>query len=850
MGVYASRSIEFVVGLLAVWKAGGVYVPLEPQQPGERLGYQLRDSDAQVLLSVGAVSWAGNVPVIDLGNVDKEGEDRVAASELPLPQVHFAQSAYVIYTSGSTGQPKGVVVSHGALSNYVQGVLEALALPDDVRNFAMVSTVAADLGHTVLFGALCSGRTLHLISPECALDPNRFATYMREHEIEVLKLAPSHLQGLLSATRPQDVLPRHTLILGGEATSWPLLERIRELGPDCRVINHYGPTETTVGTMTHDAAQERLDVAVTLPIGKPLPNTQGHVLDTYLNPTPLGVPGELYIGGAGLAQGYEGRGDLTAERFVASPFKAGERLYRTGDRVRVLQDGTVEFLARMDDQVKVRGYRVELPEIASVLRAHPGVREAEVIARRREDGGVELHGYVVPKTNTELGADSLREQLSAVLPTYMIPSAIVVLESLPLTANGKLDRKALPEPGRAKECHEAPRGELEGTLALIWTKALRARGIGRHDNFFELGGDSIICLQIVARTHRAGWKITVEQIFTHQTIARLATVAEPLAAVAQVEEAESSSELFELTPIQRWFFAQNFQEAHHWNQSLMLESGEAIDVVLLQQAVKGLIEYHGALRLSFREVDGRWQQHYQVEVPGGYFETIDLSAEPDVAGAITRTAEHAQRSLTLQQPFRALWMDLGVGRGGRLLLATHHLVVDAVSWRVLLEDLQQIYTRLRDAREVQLLPKSSSLHRWSMMLQAHALSLVAQQLSYWKEAAGESEPDLPCRHPGGSNTVADTASVSITLDEATTECLLTQAPHAYRTQINDLLLTALAQTLCEWSQRESVLIELEGHGRDALGSGIDLSRTVGWFTTLHPVAADTAGRSSKFDQDD
>ncbi len=253
--------------------------------------------------------------------------------------------------------------------------------------------MSADLGHTVLFGALCSGRTLHLISPECAFDPDRFAAYMRTHRIEVLKIVPSHLQALLSAARPQDVLPEHTLILGGEATSWSLLDRIRELRPTCRVINHYGPTETTVGVLTQEAGCAERSAA-TLPIGTALPNAQGYVLDRYLSPTQQGVAGELHIAGAGLAQGYQGQSALTAERFIASPFKEGERLYRTGDRVRVLNDGSVEFLGRTDDQVKVRGYRVELREIANTLNALAGVHEAEVLARSHVDGPTQLYGYV------------------------------------------------------------------------------------------------------------------------------------------------------------------------------------------------------------------------------------------------------------------------------------------------------------------------------------------------------------------------------------------------------------------------------------------------------------------------
>ncbi|KQB61364.1 MULTISPECIES: non-ribosomal peptide synthetase, partial [Acidovorax] len=404
--------------------------------------------------------------------------------------------AYVIYTSGSTGQPKGVVISRGALANYVQAVLERVDLPADASQVAMVSTVAADLGHTSFFGALCSGRTLHLIPAERVFDPDAFAEYMSRHRVDALKIVPSHLQALLNAATPADVLPARRLVVGGEATRWPLLERIEALKPSCRVLNHYGPTETTVGILTQEA-DEALRTAGTLSVGKPLANSSAHVLDADLNPVPVGVVGELYLGGAGVARGYQARAAQTAERFVANPFSAAERLYRTGDRVKMLEDGSLEFLGRVDDQVKVRGYRVELREVVQALQGQLGIAEAEVVAREDEDGRTQLYGYVVAQAGERIDIDGLREALARTLPEYMVPPAIMQLDALPLTANGKVDRKALPEPEeREAKRYEAPRGEVERALAEVWEQVLRVDRVGRHDNFFELGGDSILTLQI------------------------------------------------------------------------------------------------------------------------------------------------------------------------------------------------------------------------------------------------------------------------------------------------------------------------------------------------------------------
>ncbi|MEG3079904.1 amino acid adenylation domain-containing protein [Halomonas sp. 5021] len=834
VAIHAERSCEYVLGILAVLKAGGAFVPLDPQLPMERLAYQLADSGARLMLSSMACDWSDDIPVMELAFAD----DIPVAVEHEPPVIHPQQTAYVIYTSGSTGKPKGVVVSHGALANYVQGVLEALALPEDARNMAMVSTVAADLGHTVLFGALCTGRTLHLISPECAFDPDAFAAYMREQRVDVLKIVPSHLRALLSAATPADVLTHERLILGGEATDWALLERIAELKPTCQVLNHYGPTETTVGILTQQAdIADR--AASTLPIGTPLANAQAYVLDPWLNPVPKGVAGELYLGGPGLAQGYLYRLGQTAERFVASPFHARERLYRSGDRVRQLADGSLEFLGRVDDQVKIRGYRVEPNEIAALLRDHPGVLEAEVVARDDNEGRAQLYAYVVMATGSDVDDAELLEQLGERVPDYMVPSALVRLDGLPLTANGKLDRKALPEPVRADggKAFEAPQGEAEEALAAVWADVIGCEQVGRNDNFFELGGDSILSLQIVARSRKRGYKIAPKQLMEGQTVAAVAAMATPLAAAAPKQVAAPDKVAsFALLPVQRWFFEQNFAEPNHWNQSLMLEAASGVDAALLRRAIEAVVDHHSALRLRFERVGDSWQQAYG-KLADDLFEHLDLSDQADPEQAITQAADAAQRSLSLTRPFRAIWMELGGEYGGRLLLVAHHLVVDGVSWRVILDDLQTAYTQLSAGKAADLPPATTSLAEWASALADYAKSqALAEQRPYWEDLVKAPEPSLPAQNPQGSNTVADTASLAGSLSTEATTQLLGPVHKAYRTQMDDLLLTALSSALCQWAERYSVLIELEGHGREDLFDGVDLSRSVGWFTSLYPVS--------------
>jgi amino acid adenylation domain-containing protein len=439
--------------------------------------------------------------------------------------------AYVIYTSGSTGKPKGVAVEHRQILNYVSSIVERLDLPGG-GNFATVSTLSADLGNTMVFPSLCLGGTLHIISQERLTSPDDLAEYFNRHRIDCLKIVPSHLEALLSSEHPEQVLPRHRLVLGGEASNWGLIERVRALAPECSVFNHYGPTETTVGVLTYriDGEQHR-GSAATLPLGRPIANTQVYILDTYGQPVPLGVSGEVYIGGAGLVRGYLGRPDLTAERFLPNPFSAkpGARLYRTGDLARHLPGGDIEYLGRIDHQVKIRGLRIELGEIEAALRSHASVKEAVVMACEDAPGNKRLVAYLMSDRRRAVEMDELRAHLQAQLPEYMVPAAFMMLDSFPLTPNGKIDRKALPPPELAQAISEksyvAPRGPVEAVIAALWAEVLGLERVGVHNNFFELGGHSLIAIQVIARIREIlRVDLAVKSIFEARTVAELADV--------------------------------------------------------------------------------------------------------------------------------------------------------------------------------------------------------------------------------------------------------------------------------------------------------------------------------------
>ncbi|WP_323118645.1 non-ribosomal peptide synthetase, partial [Burkholderia alba] len=532
------RSASLVAGILAAWRLRACYVPLDPALPAARLGWQAQDCGARAVLAADALDWLpAGVPVVD-PQATRSADGGHGADPMPGPDDGiFVWPAYVIYTSGSSGRPKGVVLSHGALSAYLRGVGERL--PADIGSAAYLSTPAADLGHTSLFGALWHGWTLHLIDAQVATDPDAFGAYMSTHAVDLLKIVPSHLDALLQAQAPDAVLPRRCLLIGGEPAPTRLAERIAQLRPECRLINHYGPTETAVGVLTRDGGESR---GATLPLGTPLAHVHARIVDADGNPAPKGATGELCIGGASVADGYLNRPSLTAERFVPDPDGHGARLYRTGDRSRRLPNGEFTFLGRLDDQVKIRGYRVEPEEIAARLRAEAGVRDAVVIARADgEAGPLRLLAYVTG--SVPLDADALRARLAADLPDYMVPAALQVLDALPLTANGKVDRAALPEPAGAVDAaaHVAPRNDAERTLAEIWQVVLGREAIGVTDNFFALGGDSIHSLKIITKARRAGLKLTPKQMFEHPTIEAAVRVALASAAPASACAPASAS---------------------------------------------------------------------------------------------------------------------------------------------------------------------------------------------------------------------------------------------------------------------------------------------------------------------
>ncbi|MEB3149372.1 MAG: amino acid adenylation domain-containing protein, partial [Sphaerospermopsis sp.] len=849
------RSLSMIIGLWGILKAGGAYLPLDPAYPRERLEYMLNDSQTQILLT--QQKLINTIPNTQAKVICLDTDWEIIGKHSiknPQTQVKPQNLAYVIYTSGSTGKPKGVMIEHRSLVNFGQSVRDQYQITDQDR-VLQATSISFDSAGEEIYTCLISGATLVLRTSEMLSSISTFIQKCWEWKLTVLVIGTAYWQQLTSELAViNETLPPSVRLISTGGEKWlpeklklwqkcmEYRSRIQNLAQPPRLMNGCGPTEATVLSTVYDLSE--LVIEDTTPrqlIGKAFDNNvQIYILDSYLQPVPIGVPGELHIGGVGLARGYLHRPDLTAAKFIPHPFKKSERLYKTGDLVRYLADGNIEFLGRIDNQVKIRGFRIELGEIETVLVTHPEILAAVVIDDEINDSK-RLIAYIVTRSQLNIKHE-LRSFLKQKLPDYMIPSAFVVLDALPLTPNGKINRRGLPKPettGNEREIDlVAPRTESEAILAKIWGEVLHLNQVSIHDNFFELGGDSILSIQMIFKAKQAGLQLSAKQIFENQTIAELATVTNSIQ-IIKAEQGLVSGKL-PLTPIQQSFFAQNPPEPHHFNQSFLLEVSQTIDPGLLPAVVQQLLVHHDALRLRFVQSNSGWEQINTTPDDTIPFSYIDLSGRPETEQkqAIASTASSLQVSLNISSGpiIRVVVFGLGADKTSRLLISIHHLAVDGVSWRILLEDLETAYNQVSRGEKIQLRPKTTSFKDWAEKLTTYANSDTAKkELNYWQRISLQNISRLPIDCSLGANTIKSTRIVSVSLSASETRALLQEVPKAYKTQINDILLTALVQTLSKWLGSNSVLIDLEGHGREDIFADVDLSRTVGWFTTVFPI---------------
>ena len=877
------RSEHMLIAILGVLKAGGAYVPMDPSYPDERIRYILEDTNAKVLLTnevymqrlrhlsqtkLTSTFSSGRerdqkIEVLALDS--KELQDQLFLQPKTNPRNVTASTdlAYVIYTSGTTGNPKGVMIEHTGVVNRIKWMNNMYPL-SEADKILQKTPYVFDVSVWELLWASWYGASLVFVKPEGQKDAHYIIDLMNKESITVMHFVPSMLSMFEDAlkarikkvnfNKEKDVSTLRYIFCSGEELNLTQVQECHNIIPNVEIHNLYGPTEASIDVLYYDCNDKDIEAIY---IGKQVNNTTAYVLNNDLKPLPIGAIGELYIGGVGLARGYLNRPELTEERFIANPFQTEEekklaknaRLYKTGDLVRWLPDGNLEYIGRNDFQVKIRGYRIELGEIESVLSSYEGIRQSVVLVKENANidgsssGNKYLVGYYVAKA--KLDEENILNYLQTKLPEYMVPSRLVYLEKLPLTINGKLDRNALPE-GEfiSGDDYVAPRNELESKICQIWADVLGLPEdkVGIRDDFFRLGGDSIVSIQLVSRLRqRLGLSISVKDIFSYKSIERLydnvlsKDYSNNNAPSLKTEQGIVSGEVA-LLPIQKWFFASNFTVLNHWNQSFIIKTPD-LDIDRLQASMARLVEYHDSFRLRYKKNQDltTYTQYYDSEVEVEELKTLDIR----VLGAKENSKEFEamlqeiftnwQSEFNLEHgPIYSVSYIYGYADGSsRIYFALHHLIVDAVSWRILTDDLRNIYN------QKDLGAKGSSYRQWVNAVNEYANTNKSEKV-YWS--------NIIDRYSSNKHHLAQLVDdentrnySSLQLSQEQTKQLLRESNRAYNTQINDILLTALGCALSEITNSKVNHIVLEGHGREEIDSGIDITRTLGWFTTMYPV---------------
>ena len=849
IAVLMDRSEKMMIALLAVLKSGAAYVPIDPDYPRSRIQYIIKDTGAKALLLDSYATLGGkDLKFSNIFCFDQDWQKVSQCSSANLDKNSGPNSlAYVIYTSGSTGEPKGAMLEHNGVVNRIDWMWRYYSFNTEDVIFQKTPYVF-DVSVWEIFMTLCYGAKMVMCQKEAIYDPQELVGLISKHQITTVHFVPTMLKVWVDAIGPKQVEKLNSLkrvVASGEALHPEMVHAFYHK-LNVPLHNLYGPTEASVDVSAYETkVGDKI-----IPIGKPISNIKLYVLDDQLQLLPVGVEGGLFIAGVGVARGYLNKPELTENRFIDNPYSEPgyEKLYRTGDRAKWLPDGNIQLAGREDDQVKIRGFRIELGEITNALLSHDHINEALVMVHEQEKGGKQLVAYYIPDGEAEI---DFQQFLSSLVPGYMIPSNFIPLETFPVTPNGKLDKKLLPKPTeyQGEQIPETYENEMQETLAEAWKMVLGRQSIGINDNFFSIGGDSIKSIQVVAKLHELKYKISTHDIFQYPTIRGLSQVVSKKEGFADQSVVTGR---VPLSPVQHQFFKRGKRFPHHYNQALMVASEQRMDKKMIKTIFGKLMEHHDALRMSFKERNGRIVQYNHVLSYPFHLAEHDLREDAHPENKLASLAEGIQASIDIATgPLVKLGL-FHLADGDRLLIVIHHLIMDVVSWYILLEDLEALYSQYNENTELVLPPKDHSFKAWSQKMNQYAKSgLSSEEKNYWTTVAAEANQKILLDFEQGENLNRFQGKRQFTLSREETADLTTKVGKAFNTEINDILLAALALAVHKTFELPKVAIALESHGREELFSDININRTIGWFTNIYPVVLDLAKKEdlSRFIKD-
>jgi len=827
VAIITEPSFDMAIGIMGILKAGGAYLPIDPSYPQDRIEYMLQDSGVSTVITQSHlnISFIEKQRCIFLDQLDLDQEEKSNLENI----IHTRNLVYIIYTSGTTGKPKGVMVEHRSVVNtlYYRKQEYKLTPEDTAMEFF---SFAFDGFVTIFFTPLISGSKVVILGKDEINDVEKIKHIIVKNRVTNIISVPALYGMLVECLTKEEMQTLKIVTLAGDTIPEKLVKDSYDKSKTTEISVEYGVTEAAVMSTIYRHQQKDKKIK----IGKPIGNTKILLLDERLRLVPIGTPGELCIGGIGLARGYINKPEMTEQKFIINPFFPQERLYRSGDLAKWLPDGNLIFLGRKDSQVKVRGFRIEVSEIENRLLEYEGILEAAVVALSNKDGSRYLCAYYV--SDIKIDVEQLKEFMAKQLPVYMIPQFIIEICGMPLTPNGKIDRKALPDPWSSNEKSDyvEPKTHIEKTLINIWEQVLGVKRLGLTDNFFHLGGDSIKAMQITSRLFSAGFKLKVKDLVNNP---RPEAMIPYIKNIKPKHQNNEESGQVPLTPIQKWFFANNFEDRQHWNQALCVLNKKRFDESKLDAAVMHVVRHHDALRTVFLEEDSKVVQYIKLSTEVACkLEFFDCSEAMEYEATVNEKMNALQKNFVLSEGLLVQFALFRTCDGDQLFIIAHHLIVDSVSFRIILEDLQNAYSLLEKGQEVALSDKTTSYKEWAVQLNKIANdTCITSQRDYWAKILNCDYGIFQEDYSIVEDLFKDSHTATIGLKKSETHALVNLANRAYNTKTNDLLLAALVITLQEYTGKQDVLVHMEGHGREDLFDELDITRTVGWFTSTFPA---------------